>query len=87
MLLIAYFVLVAWSLGGYDLNAIKQFFITYFLSTSKTEEQEEEEEEQKEQEDKEKEEENDGIESFFVIKRNNTSMCLYDGSGSATTSI
>ena len=67
---------IGFNSGKYDLNAIKQFFIPYFLSTSKTEEQEEEEEVQKEQEDKEKEEENDGIESFFVIKRNNTSMCL-----------
>ena len=41
--------------GKYDLNAIKQFLIPYFLSTSKTEEQEEEEE--REQENKEKEEE------------------------------
>ena len=43
----------------YNLNAIKQFLIPYFLSTSKREGQEEEEE--REQEDKEKEEENDGI--------------------------
>ena len=60
--------------GKYDLNGIKQFFIPYFLFTSNTEEQEEEEE--KEQHDKEKEEENYGIGSFFVIKRNNTFMCL-----------
>ena len=56
----------------YDLNAIKQFLIPYFLSTtSKTGEQEEQE-----QEDDKEEEENDGIGSFFVIKRNNTFMCL-----------
>ena len=30
----------------------------------------------KEQEDKEKEEDNDGIGSFFVIRRNNTFICL-----------
>ena len=65
---------IGFNSGKYDLNAIKQFLIPYFLSTSKTEEQEEEEE--KEQEDKEKEEENDGIGSFFFIKRNNTFMCL-----------
>ena len=51
---------IGFNSGNYDLNAIKQFLIPYFLSTSKTEEQEEEEE--REQEDKEKkEEENDGI--------------------------
>ena len=69
---------IGFNSGKYDLNAIKQFLIPYFLSTAKTEEQEEEEEEEKEreQEDKKKEEENDGIGSFFVIKRNNTFMCL-----------
>ena len=50
---------IGFNSGKYDLNAIKQFLILYFLSTSKTEEQEEEEE--RKQEDKEKEEENDGI--------------------------
>ena len=64
---------VGFNSGKYDLNAIKQFFIPYFLSTSKTEEQEGEE---KEQDDKEKEEENDGIRSFFIITRNNTFTCL-----------
>ena len=53
-------------------NAIKQFLIPYFPSTSKTEEQQEEEEDDKEKE----EEENDGVGLFFVIKRNNTFMCL-----------
>ena len=69
---------IGFSSGKYDLNAIKQFLIQYFLSTEKTEEQEEEEEEEEEteQEAKKKEEENDGIGSFFVIKRNNTFMCL-----------
>ena len=66
---------IGFNSGKYDLNAIKQFLIPYFLSTSKTEEQKQEEE--KEQGDKEKEEEeNDGVGSFFVIKRNNTFMCL-----------
>ena len=64
---------IGFNSGKYDLNAIKQFLIPYFLSTSKTDGQEEEEE--KEQDDKEKEE-NDGIGTFFVIKRNNTYMCL-----------
>ena len=64
---------IGFNSGKYDLNAIKQFIIPYFLSTtSKTGEQEEQE--QEEQDDKE--EENEGIGSFFVIKRNNTFMCL-----------
>ena len=50
---------IGFNSGKFDLNAIKQFLIPYFLSTPKTEEQEEEEE--REQDDKEKEEENDGI--------------------------
>ena len=41
---------IGFNSGKYDLNAIKQFLIPYFLSMSKTEEQEEdEEEEEKEQ--------------------------------------
>ena len=63
---------IGFNSGKYDLNAIKQFLIPYFLSTSKTGEQEE----QEEQDDKE---ENEGIGSFFVIKRNNTFMCLSTG--------
>ena len=59
---------IGFNSGKCDLNAIKQFLIPYFLSTtSKTGEQEEQED---------KEEENEGIGSFFVIKRNNTFMCL-----------
>ena len=50
---------IGFNSGKYDLNAIIQFIIPYFLSTSMADEQKEEEE--KEQEDKEKEEENDGI--------------------------
>ena len=65
---------IGFNSGKYDLNAIKQFLIPYFLSTAKTAEQEEEDE--REQEDKEKAEENYGIGSFFFIKRNNTFMCL-----------
>ena len=62
---------IGFNSGKYDLNAIKQFLIPYFLSTaSKTGEQEEQEEQD------DKEEENEGIGSFFVIKRNNTFMCL-----------
>ena len=70
---------IGFNSGSYDLNAIKQFLIPYFLSTSKTEEheeEEEEEEEEREQEDKAKEADNDGVGSFFVIKRNTTFMCL-----------
>ena len=68
---------IGFNSGKYDLNAIKQFLIPYFLTTAKTEEQddEDEEEEEREQEEKKKEE-NDGVGSMFVIKRNNTFMCL-----------
>ena len=63
---------IGFNSGKYDLNVIKQFLIPYFLSTttSKTGEQEQE------QEQDDKEEENEGNGSFFVIKRNNTFMCL-----------
>ena len=73
---------IGFNSGSYDLNAIKQFLVPYFLSTAMTEEHEEEdeededEEEEREQEDKAKEAENDGVGAFFVIKRNNTFMCL-----------
>ena len=53
---------IGFNSGTYDLNAIKQFLLPYFLSTSKTEEQEEEEERVQEDKEKEEEEENDGIE-------------------------
>ena len=61
---------IGFNSGKYDLNVIKQFLIPYFLSTttSKTGEQEQEQDD--------KEEENEGNGSFFVIKRNNTFMCL-----------
>ena len=54
---------IGFNSDSYDLNAMKQFLIPYFLSTSKTEEheEEEEEEEEREQEDKAKEAENDGV--------------------------
>ena len=42
---------IGFNSGKYDLNAIKQFLIPYFLSTSKTEEQQEEEREQENKED------------------------------------
>ena len=70
---------IGFNSGKYDLNAIKQFLIPYFLSTSKTEEQEEDEEE-KEHEDKDREEENDGIGSFFFIKRVIVKRISFDGS-------
>ena len=63
---------IGFNSGKYDLNAIKQFLIPFFLSTSKTWEQEEQEEEEQD----DKEEENEDIGSFFVIKRNNTFMCI-----------
>ena len=63
---------IGFNSGQYDLNAVKQFLVPYFLSKK-----EEEEEEEMEQDDKEKEEEeNDGVGSFFVIKRDNTFTCL-----------
>ena len=58
---------VGFNSGQYDLNVIKQFLVPYFLSATKTEEQEER---------KQEEEEKEGIGSCFVIKRNNTFMCL-----------
>ena len=64
---------VGFNSGKYDLNAVKQFLVPYFLSKK----EDEEEEEEMEQDDKEKEEEeNEGVGSFFVIKRDNTFMCL-----------
>ena len=64
---------IGYNSGNYDLNAIKQFLIPYFLSTtSKTGKQKQEQEEQ----DYKEEEENEDIGSFFVIKRNNTFRCL-----------
>ena len=75
---------VGFNSGSYDLNVIKQFLVPYFLSMSKTEEQEERKQEEEEsmskteeqEERKQEEEENEGVGSFFVIKRNNTFMCL-----------
>ena len=62
---------IGFNSGKYDLNAVKQFLVPYFLSKK------EEEEKEMEQDDKEKEEEeNDGVGSFFVIKRDNTFMCM-----------
>ena len=58
---------IGFNSGQYDLNVVKQFLVPYFLSTAKTEEQEER---------KQEEEENEGVGSFFVIKRNNTFMCI-----------
>ena len=61
---------IGFNSGKYDLNAVRHFLVPYFLSKK-------EEEEEMDQDDNEKEEEeNDGIGSFFVIKRNNTFMCL-----------
>ena len=52
---------IGFNSGKYDLNAVKQFLVPYFLSKK------EEEEEEMEQDDKEEEEEeeNDGVGSFF----------------------
>ena len=60
---------VGFNSGQYDLNVVKQFLVPYFLTVAKTEEREERKQE-------EEEEENEGVGSFFVIKRNNAFMCL-----------
>ena len=69
---------IGFNLGKYEISAIKQFLVPYFLTTPKKEEQQQQQqEEDMEQDDREKEEEeNDGVGSFFVIKRDNTFMCL-----------
>ena len=64
---------IGFNSGKYDLNAVKQFLIPYFLTTSKTVEQDEEDEREQEET---KKDETDGVGSMFVIKRNNTFMCL-----------
>ena len=66
---------VGFNSGKYDLNAIKQFLIPYFLTTSKTDVEQDEVADEREQEGNGKVE-TDGIGSMFVIKRNNTFMCL-----------
>ena len=67
---------IGFNSGKYDLNAIKQFLIPYFLTTSKTVEQEEDEDEDEREQEVNKKDENDGIWSMFVIKSNNTFMRL-----------
>ena len=67
---------IGFNSGKYDLNAIKQFLIPYFLTTSKTVEQDEDEDEDEREQEGNKKDENDGVGSMFVIKRNNTFMCL-----------
>ena len=69
---------IGFNSGKYDLNAVKQFLIPYFLTTSKTVEQDEaEDEDEREQEgNKKDDDDDDGVGSMFVIKRNNTFMCL-----------
>ena len=66
---------IGFNSGKYDLNAIKQFLIPYFLTTSKTDVEQDEAADEREQEGNRKVE-TDGIGSMFVIKRNNTFMCL-----------
>ena len=51
---------IGFNSGKYDLNAVKQFLVPYFLSKK-----EEEEEMDQDDNEKEEEEENDGIESFL----------------------
>ena len=66
---------VGFNSGKYDLNAIKQFLIPYFLTTSKTD-VEQDEAAGREGAGGQRKVETDGIGSMFVIKRNNTFMCL-----------
>ena len=68
---------IGFNSGKYDLNAMKKFLVPHFLAAT-TEECAEgfgPREKSKESTDS-KQEDQDGIASFFVIKRNNTFMCL-----------
>ena len=67
---------VGFNSGQYDLNVVKQFLVPYFLTVAKTEEREERKQEEEEEEEEEKKEVNEGVGSFFVIKRNNAFMRL-----------
>ena len=62
--------IIGFNSGKYDLNAVKQFLVPYFLPKKEEEVEMEQDDKQKEEE-----EENDGVGSFFVIKRD-TFMCL-----------
>ena len=66
---------IGFTSGKYDLNAIKQVIIPYFLSTSKTEEQEEQEHEDEEKEQDVKEKKRTMVSSPFSSS-NATFMCL-----------
>ena len=68
---------IGFNSGMYDLNAIKKFLIPHFI-TETTEECAEGfgPREKSEESTDSKQEDQDGIGSFFVIKRNNTFMCL-----------
>ena len=65
---------IGFNSGQYDLNVVKQFLVPYFLDSCKDRGDE------KRGRQEEDEEENEGVGSFFVIKRNNAFMCLSDGS-------
>ena len=58
---------IGFNSGKYDLNVIKQFFVPYLLKPSKQEDNDDGNDE---------DEEDDGDETRFVIKRQNTFMCL-----------
>ena len=58
---------IGFNSGKYDLNVVKQFFVSYLLKPSKQDDNDHEEEE---------EEEEDDDETRFVIKRQNTFMCF-----------
>ena len=56
---------IGFNSGKYDLNVVKQFFVSYLLKPSKQDDN-----------DHEEEEEEDDDETRFVIKRQNTFMCF-----------
>ena len=60
---------IGFNSGRYDLNVIKQFFVSYLLKPSKQDNEDVDEEEEEEEDD-------DDDETRFVIKRKNTFMCF-----------
>ena len=57
---------IGFNSGKYDLNVVKQFFVSYLLKPSKQDDNDHDEEEEEEDDD----------ETRFVIKRQNTFMCF-----------
>ena len=63
---------IGYNSGKYDLNVIKQFFVTYLLKQSKQEDDDNKDEDNDEDDD----DDDDDDETRFVIKRQNTFMCF-----------